>query len=95
MELLEANPTHARIRHCNGREHLVAQRHLAHFPGSDQPQDSTENVLPDISSANLMSSPDISSTEDEVVNQNPEIHSSERSETYPGSSIGELSSWIY
>ena len=86
MELLETNPTHARILFHDGREDFVALRHLACFPRSDQPQDSAENVLPDISSANPTSSPDISSTEDEVVNQNPEIHSSQKSKTYPGSS---------
>ena len=81
VELLEANPTHARIRFCEGREDSVALRHLARFPQSDRPQDSAENILPDVSSANPTSSPDISSTEDEVVNQNPVIHSSQKSET--------------
>ena len=86
VELLEANPTHARIRHRDGREDSVALKHLARFPRSDPPQDSAENILPDVSSTNPTPSPDISSKEDEVVNQNPEIHSSQRS----GSSGGEL-----
>ena len=90
VELREANSTHARIRFRDGREDSVALRHLARFPRSDRSQDSAENVLPDVSSTNPTSSPDISSTEDEVVNQNLEIHSSEKSETYPGSSGGEL-----
>ena len=88
VELLEANPTHARIRHRDGREDSVALRHLARFPRSDRPQDSAENVLLDESSANPTSSLDISSTE--VVNQNPEIHSSQKSETYPDYSGGGL-----
>ena len=79
VELLEANPTHARIRFRDGQEDSVALRHLACFPRSDTPQDSVENILPDVSSANLTSSPDISSTGDKVVNQYPEIHSSQKS----------------
>ena len=47
VELLEANPTYAKIRHRNGREDSVALRHLARFPRLDRPQDSAENVLPD------------------------------------------------
>ena len=90
VELLEANPTHARIWFRDGREDSVAPRHLACFPRSDPPQDSAENILPDVNSANLIFSPDISSTEDEVVNQNLEIHSSQKYETYPGSYGGEL-----
>ena len=61
VELLEANPTHVRIWFRNGREDSVALRHLASFPRSYWPQDSAENVLPDVSSANPTSSPDISS----------------------------------
>ena len=90
VELLKANRTHARIRHRDGREDTVALRHLAHFPCSDRPRDSAENVLPDENSAHPTSSPDISSIEDEVVNQNPEIRPSQKSEMYPGSSGGEL-----
>ena len=90
VELLEANPTHVRIRFHDGREDSVVLRHLARFPRSDRPQDSDGNVLPDVSSANPTSSPDISFTEDEVVNQNPEIHSSQKSEMCPGSSRREL-----
>ena len=90
VELLEANSTYAKVRHRDGREDSVALRHLARLLCSDRPQDSVEDILPDVSSVNPTSLPDISSTKDEVVNQNPEIHSSQRSEMYLGSSSGEL-----
>ena len=99
VELLEANPTHAKIRHNDGREDSVALRHLARFPRSIGPQDSAGDTqthmdhaystpLSDGVPVNVPSPVPSPYTENELVNnsQNPENQPSQR----PGSSNSEL-----